>query len=173
MQRWHCVQTLPHAERIACENLKRQDREFWLPVIDKGLDEKNQPLFPGYLFVRFDRAMPWQAILSTRGVRSILGLVGDVPNPLPNGCVEELQDRAQRGEFTMGYKTAPIIRYASGELVRVVDGPWWSHQGLVDKTDCDESLMDKTDRERVWILLNVCNRQTRVPVKREHVERAA
>lgn len=164
MQRWYCAQSLPHSERLACEHLKRQAFTHFLPVMDRDEDEKNPPLFPGYLFVQFDRlAQPWRSILGTRGIRTILGLNGDTPNPLPHGCVEELQQRSLAGEFVDRRKTGTQMIFVPGDAVRVSEGPWWGHAGFVDRSD----------KERVYVLLSLFNRPTRVSVRREWVEKAA
>lgn len=163
MQRWYCLQSERRKEHAALANITQGGFEAFLPVIDRG-DEKNPPLFPSYLFVQFDRsADPWRWVNSRPGVRRLVSLVGDIPVPLPIGCVEELQDRAQSGEFVKRPNAAQLAEYALGESVRVTDGPWWSHQGLVQRSD----------KERVYILLSLFNRQTLVPVQRAWVESAA
>ena len=162
MARWYCAQALPHKEWLAVRELANQDFETFLPLDERRLEPR--PLFSGYLFVQFEATTQrWRSILGTRGVRTLLGLHGDSVRPLPVGCVEELQGRALAGEFAQREPFAAPIEYAPGDLVRVTEGPWWSHSGLVEKSD----------RERVWILLRIFNRIEPVPVKREHIERAA
>ena len=74
---WAVVNTQPHRETIALENLERQDFRAYCPVIRKRVRHARRsldllrPLFPGYLFaqVTLDR---WRPILSTYGVRSLV-----------------------------------------------------------------------------------------------------
>ena len=161
MQRWFAIQSERREERLALREIACRGFETFLPLDERTLDPK--PLFPSYLFAFFDPSQDqWQSLIAkARGVRCLLGL--ERPTPLPVGCVEELQGRALAGEFAQREPFAAPIEYAPGDLVRVTEGPWWSHSGLVEKSD----------RERVWILLRIFNRIEPVPVKRKHIERAA
>ena len=163
MQRWFAIQSERREERLALREIACRGFETFLPLDERTLDPK--PLFPSYLFAFFDPTQDrWKSeIAKARGVRCLLGLRGERPTPLPIGCVEELQGRALAGGFAQREPFAAPIEYAPGDLVRVTEGPWWSHSGLVEKSD----------RERVWILLRIFNRIEPVPVKREHIERAA
>src|SRR5260221_11971538 len=77
--RWIVINTHPHSEHLALQNLERQEFESYCPMISKRRSHARRvetvlrPLFPGYLFVRADAEMGrWQPILSTYGVRSIV-----------------------------------------------------------------------------------------------------
>ena len=87
---WAVVNTHPHREHVALENLQRQ--EFWaycpssvgaaaMPAV---WWTSLRPLFPGYLFVKILRDVQrWRPLLSTEGIRSVvrcgeeLSLLGD------------------------------------------------------------------------------------------------
>lgn len=55
---WAVINTQPHREHIAVENLQRQDFIPYCPLIRRHLRHARRvtdvlrPLFPGYLFVR-------------------------------------------------------------------------------------------------------------------------
>ena len=76
---WAVVNTHPHREHVALENLQRQ--EFWAycPVISRRRSHARRvttvlrPLFPGYLFVKIlGDVQRWRPILSTEGIRSVV-----------------------------------------------------------------------------------------------------
>ena len=64
---WHLLQTKPNAHFIACENLRRQGFDVFLPLIIKTTKKNGKfltakvPLFPGYLFGHLNRRSPGQA----------------------------------------------------------------------------------------------------------------
>ena len=86
-------------ERLAARYLRRQGYLAYLPRYAKRrrharrVDYVRAPLFPRYLFVRFDtQATPWRPIISTVGVRYLV-MHGDTPTRVPEGVVEEIQGR--------------------------------------------------------------------------------
>ena len=54
---WYLLQTKPNAHVMACENLRRQGFDVFLPLITKTTKKNGKfldiktPLFPGYLFM--------------------------------------------------------------------------------------------------------------------------
>jgi transcriptional antiterminator RfaH len=58
MSHWHLIYTKPHQEKVALDNLTRQNYQCYLPLIhtEKILRGKKilskEPMFPRYLFVR-------------------------------------------------------------------------------------------------------------------------
>src|SRR5215831_15279293 len=76
---WAVINTHPHREKVALENLQRQEFTAYCPMLRRRRSHARRvtsvlrPLFPGYLFVstgiNFGR---WRPILSTYGVRSIV-----------------------------------------------------------------------------------------------------
>lgn len=99
--RWHVVYTNPQAERRATQHLTEQGYQAYLPlvivrrrdaVIRSLLHNVQVPLFSRYLFVRLDVTRdPWQPIVSTLGVRSLLRRPDGTPEPAARGAVEALQ----------------------------------------------------------------------------------
>src|SRR5437660_12488192 len=76
---WVVINTHPHREHVALENLHRQDFDAYCPLIRKRRSHARRvetvlrPLFPNYLFVRAstDRKL-WRPIDSTYGVRAVV-----------------------------------------------------------------------------------------------------
>ena len=84
---WYAAQVRPNCLHMAVRGLTRQGFEFFLPKIvsDKkttgGVAVPWAPLFPGYIFVRFDPARPaWRAINGTRGVTKLVSFGNGGPH---------------------------------------------------------------------------------------------
>ena len=72
---WFILQFKPNSHHQATKNLTRQGFETFLPLHDTTFRKSSrfintvQPLFPGYMFIKFDEAeTEWQKINSTYGV---------------------------------------------------------------------------------------------------------
>ena len=121
---WYLLQTKPHAHVTACDHLRRQRFDVFLPLITKTTKKKaldiTAPLFPGYLFIGTSiDPVPWKGINGTRGVSKAVTLDGvyrsvsaDIIEGLQHGCDErgvfrslndiDLGDRAkiEKGPFS-------------------------------------------------------------------------
>lgn len=165
MKRWYAVQSQPRAERTALAHLERQGFESYLPVYLKRrsharrIEQVRAPLFPRYLFVHFDlTAVRWQAIHSTVGVARLVSN-GNVPVPLPQGVMEEIHRREDKGGLV---RVVPNL--SRGQRVVIEAGTFLDQTGLFECA---------TDDERVVILLDLLGRQVRVQVPADAVSAAA
>ncbi len=111
--RYYVAQIQPGAEQLAKVELQKVQ----IPVIAltriyesppdrvrpwRGAVQRSAPLFPGYLFLQLDVALPgagWRIAASRRGVHCLLGPTPERPMPVPVGIVEQLQARWAAGEF--------------------------------------------------------------------------
>jgi transcriptional antiterminator RfaH len=156
MERWYVVKTLAQREERARAHLLRQGFDVYLPKWRKRRSHARRvdwiaaPLFPRYMFIRFDIGVTrWRVIQSTIGV-SHLVCNGSLPLPVPNGIVEDLQAR----ETQTGYiDIQPAFR--KGQAVIVDDGPFLDQVGLFEHAD---------DRQRVTVLLALLGREVRLKV---------
>jgi len=105
--------------------------------------EGQEPVFPGYFFVRLPRERSvWRAVNGTRGVIRLIASGEDgIPLPLPAGEVEALQARDRAGEFRPKYPR----RLRPGDTVVFKHGALLGQVGLVERTK----------RERISVLLQV------------------
>ena len=119
--RWYLIQCKPREDQRALENLERQGFQCYLPmyVVEKlragVLRKANEPLFPGYLFIRLDCVNDnWRPIRSTRGVTGIVRF-DDYPLPVPDSLIEAIQRRIA-GE--------PVAEshFKAGERVTIIQG---------------------------------------------------
>lgn len=100
MSQWYLAQLKPHGLARARANLERQGFAPFSPYrhrvkrIGSRLKEVRDPLFPVYLFVRFDpRTTQWRKINSTYGVSRLEALRPNTPTPVPEGFVDALLAR--------------------------------------------------------------------------------
>jgi transcriptional antiterminator RfaH len=88
-ERWHLIATEPRRERYAAAELEQSDFATHLPLVlepvrqgRRTIDER-RPLFPGYVFARFDPAEgQWGVIYRTKGCIApvrIAGAAGSIP----------------------------------------------------------------------------------------------
>ena len=99
--RWFVVSTRSQAERRAHQHLTEQGYQAYLPLITLTrrdrvtptlLHRVQVPLFPSYIFVRFDPYRdPWRPILSTLGVYDLIRKPDGMPNPCPDDAMSALE----------------------------------------------------------------------------------
>ncbi len=158
MNRWYVAQTHVRAELRALTHLTRQGFATYMPQYLKRRrharrsETVRRPLFPGYLFVLMDiESIRWRAIRSTVGISNLI-CNGERPLAVPQGVVEEIRAREDESGVVTVNEPPP---FEKGETVRI------SHGAIRDQVGLFECV---TDRERVFVLLNLLGRQIRVPV---------
>lgn len=167
MSAWAVVNTLPHQERRAEENLLRQGFRAWLPSMLRSrrharrFDVVHAPIFPGYLFVGLDPAGEhWKRINGTFGVRRLL-TQGEKPQLLPEEFVAGLRE----GMDENGICTpSPRSSLDPGTRVRVVAGPF---------ADCLATVAELAPGDRIRLLLSVLGGEVAVTMGRGAVISAA
>lgn len=161
--RWVIAQTKPNGHRIAEENLRRQGFVTFLPMIEETrrrgtrFVRQKAPVFPGYVFVAFEPgAMRWHAINATKGVTKLVAL-GPKPAEVPASVIAALRDRFDEG------LDMPDADLAEGDAVRVGAGPFMDLAGEIESVE---------PNARIWILLDVLGRTTRVSLSSHDVRKS-
>jgi transcription termination/antitermination protein NusG len=129
---WYGIRTRSNHERVAALVLKGKGYEPYLPAYRLNrrrgdvLVESDHPLFPGYVFCRFDvkKRLP---ILMTTGVISILGC-GREPLSIPE---EEME--AVRIALESGLPVEPCAYLREGQRIRVTRGSLEGVEGILVK----------------------------------------
>lgn len=154
MANWLVVNTQPHKELFAIENLLRQDFSVYCPMVPKTVRHARRvrgvlrPLFPGYLFVKASAGEGrWRAIQSTLGVRRLV-LQGEAPACLGGGFVESLRAREIDGAVVL-----PTEPYRPGQAVRMTGGAF---DGLI------ATILDLDEKGRITVLMELLNQSVRV-----------
>ena len=150
---WYLLQTKPNVHVMACENLRRQGFDVFLPLItkttkknDKFLDVK-APLFPGYIFMgTATDPVPWKSVNGTRGVSAAVTLDG-VYRPVNSEIIEGLRCRCDNDGVIQSLND--II---PGDRVKVEKGPFAEFICTV------ESIQDN---RRAWVLIDLLQQKTR------------
>ncbi|MGE3919103.1 MAG: transcription termination/antitermination protein NusG [Hyphomicrobiaceae bacterium] len=158
---WVVVNTHPHKERFAIENLHRQRFESYCPMLRarvrhaRRTQDVLRPMFPGYLFTAVTSDIGrWRSMLSTFGVRSVVRN-GDRLSYLPNGFVEALQAREVGGAIVR-----PASPFSVGQTVKVVQGAF---DGIV------ATIVDMDERDRVVLLMELLQRPVKVTLDSTYV----
>lgn len=161
---WVVAQLKPNSDRIAQCNLSRQRFEVFQPRIEvtrrqrDRFKRQNEPLFPGYIFVRVlvGDGLAWRALRGTRGISRIVAF-GGAPAVVPDDFVSEI--RSQCDDDSLLH---PDPALGVGDTVRAARGPFVDLVGRIEKLGAEE---------RVWVLLEVMGRQARVEIPRANLER--
>lgn len=165
LKSWTIVQFKPNAHKYAERNLNQQGFKTFLPF-EKITKYKNQkftfakrPLFPGYMFVIFDkRNMDWHKINNTYGVSKVL-TSNNMPYLLPDTFINKMVSQCnQSGVFF------PNKNFSKGDLVQIISGPFDNFLATVESID---------KNQRVWILIELMGQSTRALVKAEKLNYAA
>jgi transcriptional antiterminator RfaH len=117
------------------------------------------PLFPGYLFARFDPERFLHTIRYTRGVRNVLHF-GQTLLRVEDDIITSLRERLDLHnciDFT-------DIKMVSGDMVAVRDGAFSGMKGIF--------MRQLNDRRRVVLLLEILGRSAEFVIAKRHLEPA-
>jgi transcriptional antiterminator RfaH len=158
---WVVVNTHPHREQIAIENLDCQNFRTYCPLVRKTVrharksQEVLRPLFPGYVFVQVSPGLHrWRPILSTRGVRTLVR-TGEQLSFLDNGFIEALRQREVAGAIVR-----PERPYEIGQRVEITSNAF---DGVV------ATIIDMDEKNRLVVLLDLLGRAVKVKVEADVV----
>lgn len=159
---WVVVKTHPQRERCAMEHLERQDFTAYCPMLASDAHQGSKrvhalrPLFPSYLFVQLSRnAVIWRPILSTRGVRRVLGCDQRL------SFVDDRFIRSLKSREIEGAVVRPLEPYQVGQRVYMNGG---ALDGLV------ATVLELGEKDRIVLLLKLLNRPVTVATDLRHVK---
>lgn len=153
---WYVVHTKPRQEARAERSLDRLQIEWLSPRIsqDKLIRGRRRsvigPLFPGYLFARFEIDTHYRAVTYAQGVQQLVAF-GLRPVPVDDEIIGAIRSRLIDNCVVVGGRAL-----TPGQAVRIQYGPL---QGL-------EAVFEQelSDRERAVVLLRALSYQARVVV---------
>lgn len=126
VRHWYVAASKPRKETIAEINLNAQGFRTFRPTIRRVVTKRGkaaaeyQSLFPGYLFVKFDRDLDrWEAINGTIGVQRLLCTNGRLPAAMPAAVMSEIFRRCPRGVWHVD-----PCQFSPGDHVTLTDGPF-------------------------------------------------
>ena len=127
---WFALQVRGRRELAVAEYLRGQGYEWFLPLYkckkrwSDRIKEVESPLFPGYLFCRFDPQLRLP-ILKTPGV---IQIVGNNRQPVP---VDEHEIAAIQTLIATGVRNQPWPFLEVGDKVKIESGPLCGLEGLL------------------------------------------
>jgi transcription antitermination factor NusG len=131
---WYAIQVRSKLGSVAAATLRGKGYEEFLPLYrsrrqwSDRIKEVELPLFPGYLFCRFDVSDRLLPILTTPGVIGICG--GKTPASVLDEEVEAVRTILRSG---LAAQPHPFLRV--GSKVYIERGPLTGVEGIVSNTD--------------------------------------
>ena len=161
MNVWYAVNTKPRCEAMACASLDRHGVEVFLPMLRERKVLRGEchtttsPLFPRYLFAKFDISSQLRAVTYARGVKSLVTFGGGP------SMVDESIIHAIRSQLTEGVIKLSENRFSPGQIVRIQDGPLCGLEAVFERK------LDGTSR--AVLLLKAISFQARVVLESRFV----
>jgi transcription antitermination factor NusG len=156
---WFALRVRSNFEKVASQILEQKGYESFLPVYhsrNRWSDRTKtveRPLFPGYLFCRFDQQQRLP-ILVTPGVVGVVGL-GKTPAPIPEAEIE-----AVGGVIRSGLPVTPWPFLRVGQRLVMERGPLRGIEGI---------LQEIKSRYRFVVSVNLLQRSVAAEVESDWV----
>ena len=151
---WFILQFKSNSYYQAKKNLTRQGFEVFLPLHDttsrklSRFVNTSKPLFPGYMFIRFDRAKPeWYKINNTYGVSRLITF-NSILKSITTTFVDNLMKR-----YDLSGKLIPVEKLNKGYQVTVLTGPFANFIATVEEYEADH---------RIWILMDLMGMKAKI-----------
>ncbi len=163
MKSWYLIYCKPQQERVARDNLERQDYSVYLPmaIIRRKRKGKSvrviEAMFPRYLFINLsEQTDDWGPIRSTIGVSSLIRF-GLEPAKIPQLLIDALIER----ENPEGIHELPVKDFEQGQKVVISEGPFEGYEAL---------FATHESNERVSLLLKIAGQTAKIQLKQDIIE---
>ena len=149
---WYAIQTKPRKESSVQAALGQAGIEAYSPRIRKPIGRANpkawreSPLFPGYLFARFEFGAEYPRVRWTPGLVRVV-MSGGTPLTVSEAMLSSVRELEKEGIRLL----LRPVRWKPGARVRVNQGPFTGFEGQVAAT--------LKGGDRVRILLELFRRQ--------------
>jgi transcription termination/antitermination protein NusG len=149
---WYVVHTYSGFEKFVAESIRQRAIEFGITdqigqiiiptedVIEIRAGKKvvsTKRSYPGYILVEMD--MTDESWLMVRQTPKVTGFVGSgrKPSPLNKSEVSQIVEHME----TTSEKPKPKHSFEKGEAVRIIDGPFFNFNGIVEEVNPERSTM--------------------------------
>jgi len=157
-QPWYALKVRTRSEPIASQGLRYRGYDPFSPTYQERrrycdrMKTVDNPVFPGYIFCRFDanRKLP---VISSNAVEYIVGTSG-VPAPIPEEQIAHIRRAVEAGALP-----APYLEV--GDRVRVQFGPLAGVEGV---------LVRDASRGRLVVSVDLLQRSVAVEIDEDQVE---
>ena len=171
---WYVVHTYSGFEKFVAESIKQRAAEVNIPdaigqiiiptedVIEIRGGKKvvsTKRSYPGYILVEME--MTDEAWLMIRNIPKVTGFVGSgrKPSPLNKKEVGQIVEHME----TTSEKPKPKHSFEKGEAVRIIDGPFFNFNGIVEDVNHERSTLK--------VLVTIFGRSTPVELEFLQVEK--
>ena len=151
---WFILQFKSNSHHQAAKNLAQQGFETFLPLHDNTsrrlsrFINTSKPLFPGYMFITFNRAeSKWHKINNTYGVSRLVTFNSTLKS-LPATFVDNLMKR-----YDLSGKLLPVQKLKKGDQVEILKGPLANFVATVETYE---------DDQRIWVLMDLMGRKSKI-----------
>ena len=165
MNNWYVIQTKPKREEEAKSYLSLNGLEVFNPLMETftprngRMNKEFRPLFPNYIFGKFDIGENYPLVRWARGVKKILGFGGEF-TPVSEEVIDLIKKRTDsNGIVRKSYHFEP------NDLVKIKSGPLKDLLGIFDRW--------VSDSERVRVLLNLIGYQPNIELHYSMIEKVA
>jgi len=160
---WYAIHTKPRQEGLAESSLHRESVETFYPKLKRKRTIRRvrkwvtSPLFPCYIFAKFDTTRQARLVKYANGVTNIVSFGGQ-PAIVDDWLLASIKEHAEQDVVTI-----EPAKFQAGELVEIQTGPLRGLQGIFER--------EMSDSDRVVILLDALAKGARVQVDRELLEK--
>ena len=161
---WYILSIKPKQDQTVIKNLDVLGVQYYLPLYQKKKKIKKTktdvvvPLFPGYLFCRFEFDEHYQKIRYTRGVKKVLGNKQSLW-VISDEKIDDIREREQDGLVVLKKVEE---EFEKGNKIIVDEGDFDGWEGIF--------VEDIPDEKRAVILLTNVNFTTRLTLPKEYLK---
>ena len=159
---WFIVQFKANSHQQAIKNLTNQGFEVFLPLYDfttrksSRFANSTRPLFPGYLFIKFDKKdIDWNKVNNTYGVTRLLTF-GTVLKSFPSAIIDALKQRCN-----LYGKPIPLQELSKGDTVKILHGPFSNFTATIETLEANQ---------RICMLIDLMGQKTKIKTKQCFLE---
>ena len=159
---WFVLQFKPNSHNLATKNLTQQGFETFLPLHystsrkSSRFISTRKPLFPSYMFIRFDRAgSDWHKINNTYGVSRLITF-NSILKSIPNTFVNDLKKR-----YDLSGKLHPLKKLKKGDQVKILKGPFANFIATIETYETNQ---------RIWILMDLMGRKSKIQTQSDTIQ---
>ncbi len=156
MENWYLIRCKARKQAVAMSYLRDKGIEIYFPMMEQLIVRNGsaskllKPLFPSYMFGKFDLNEKYALVQWGHGVREIVSF-GNYPLPVPSYIIETIKRRAEGGNVIKKAR-----RFKKGDQLAITAGPFRNITGIFEHWI--------SDTERICILLNCIGYGARVDV---------
>lgn len=144
-KKWYVAKIKPNSYYIAIQNLERQGFKTFLPKMKITERKRNKfvvkstYVFPGYIFVYFDKNDPsWTKINSTYGVSKILAF-NNKPSEIQSDLILALKNK-----YEINSNSTYEGNLKKGDSIKFYMGPFADFIGRIENIE---------ENDRIWVIL--------------------